>query len=155
MRAMFAGCGKAHRRRLRKTQEGATMKRIITAAILVLGISLGISNRASAQDGGIRVTVPFDFAVGNRILPQGTYHISSDGGFLAFNNSDRKTSMFTPGVRNEGSKDGKSMLVFDNVNGQYFLRDIYSIYARTSVTFPKSRLERKTQEAPAIRNIYA
>ena len=63
--------------------------------------------------------------------------------------------MFIPGVRNEGSKDGKSMLVFDNVNGQYFLRDIYSIYARTSVTFPKSKLEQKSQEAPAIRNIYA
>ena len=131
------------------------MKRIITAAILVLGISLGISNRASAQDGGIRVTVPFDFAVGNRILPQGSYHISSDGGFLAFKNSERKTSLFTQGIRNEGAKDDKSMLVFDNVNRQYFLRNIYSVYARTSVAFPKSKLEQKSQEAPAIRNIYA
>jgi hypothetical protein len=47
------------------------------------------------------------------------------------------------------------MLVFDNVNGQYFLRNIYSVYARTSVAFPKSKLEQKSQEAPAIRNIYA
>jgi len=131
------------------------MKRIITAAILVLGISLGISNRASAQDGGIRVTVPFDFAVGNHILPQGTYRIASDGNFLAFNNSDRKASLFMPGIRNEGAKDGKSMLVFDDVNGQYFLRNIYSSYARTSVAFPKSKLEQKSQEAPAIRNVYA
>jgi hypothetical protein len=74
---------------------------------------------------------------------------------VGFKNSERKTSLFTQGIRNEGAKDGKSMLVFDNVNGQYFLRNIYSVYARTSVAFPKSKLEQKSQEAPAIRNIYA
>ncbi len=131
------------------------MKHLIAVATLVLGMSLGFTSHASAQEDIARVTVPFDFAVGNRVLPQGTYHIDSDGAFLAFNNPEKGASLFTFRSPGEASKDGKSMLVFDKLEGQYFLRKIVSPSEHKSVDFPISTLEEKTKESEGTRDTYA
>jgi hypothetical protein len=118
-------------------------------------MSHGFTTKASAEEKGVRATVPFDFAVGSRILPQGTYNIGPDGGFVAFKGTEKKASLFTIAPRGESSKDGKSVLVFDNVEGQYFLRKIVTTSTQSSVEFPLSKLERKTRESVSTRNIYA
>lgn len=130
------------------------MKRIIALALLVVGMNFGMTHRAAAQEAGIRVTVPFDFAVGNRILPSGTYWIAADSGFLSFNNSERKAFLFLSGLQSETSKDGRSVLQFDNVDGQYFLKQIISTSSKTSVAFPTSKLEKQSKEMRGSRNIY-
>jgi hypothetical protein len=131
------------------------MNRIIASAVLALGMGLGFTSHASAQASAVVVTVPFDFALQGRVLPQGTYRIASTGGFLGFKNASQHTSLFAQGVRTEASKDAKSVLVFDNVEGNYFLRKIVTFSSTLSVDFPRSDLERKTRESVTSRSIYA
>ena len=130
------------------------MKRTIAAAILALGMSIGFTSHASAQEGVVLVTVPFDFAVGGRVLPQGSYRIAADRGFLAFRNAELKTSIFSRGFHGETSKNGKTLLVFDDVKGNYFLRKIVTVSDGMSMEFPLSNFERKTRKSEDTRNIY-
>lgn len=131
------------------------MKHTIALAILAMGMGFGFTSHASAQDSAVRVKVPFDFAVGSHVLPQGTYRISADGNFLGFQNAEKKASLYTTTMPGDTSKDGRSVLVFDHVNDKYFLRKIVSTYSRTSADFPKSKLEKNSQETVSSLNIYA
>jgi hypothetical protein len=131
------------------------MKRFIATATLVLGMSFGLTTHASAQTTAVRATVPFDFAVGNRILPHGVYNISSDGNFLSFSSRDSKAHMYTIALRGLPSSDGSSLLVFDKIQDKYFLRKVVSRFASTSREWPMSKLEKRTQELPVTRDIYA
>lgn len=131
------------------------MNRIIAFALLLVGMSLGMASRASAQYPSVIVKVPFDFAVGNRVLPPETYKISPSGAFLSFNSNDWKHSVFALGLQSNSTTDGRDKLVFDYVNGRYFLRGIVSNWKRLSVQFPLSNAERKSQEMRAsTRDVY-
>jgi len=131
------------------------MKRIITAAILLIGVTANISSRASAQEPEVKANVPFDFAVGTHVLPAGTYRIAAHGDSLAFDNRDKKAFLFTQARPGETATEGRSKLVFDNVEGRYFLRKIETAFAKTSVEFPISKLEKASREVASTRSIYA
>jgi hypothetical protein len=135
------------------------MKRIITVAILMIGASFGVSNRATAQEATLKVDVPFEFAVGNHLLPAGNYQIASHGDSLFFDNREQGAGLFTMAIAGDTTKDGQSKLTFDNVEGKYFLRKIVSTSQKTSATFPVSKLERHARETAqatvGTRNIYA
>ncbi|HEY2468865.1 MAG TPA: hypothetical protein VGI45_13630 [Terracidiphilus sp.] len=128
------------------------MKRTLVTVTLAALMGLGFVSHASAQANQIVVTVPFDFAVGSRTLPQGTYRIGRDGDFLAFRNAEQKTALFTSGLPGESSKDGTSKLIFDNLDGSYFLRKIVTLSQTSSVDFPQSGSESKARES---RSVYA
>lgn len=128
------------------------MKRTVAVVTLVLGMSLGFTSRSSAQEGTVIVTVPFDFAVEGRVLPQGTYHITSDTNFLTFKSDEQKTNLFNRGIRGEGAANGQTKLVFDDVNGSYFLRKILTEAVNMNMDFPRSNAQRKTEQS---RSVYA
>jgi len=130
------------------------MKRIIAAAILLIGANFGLASHASAQESAIEVTVPFDFAVGSHVLPSGTYRISNQGWFLDFHRNDTKVNLLTSGLPGHVTGDGRSKLTFDAVSGHYFLRKIETTSSTTSADFPKSTLEKKSQELAQSRSIY-
>jgi hypothetical protein len=130
------------------------MKRNIAAAILALAMSLGFTSHASAQAGQVVATIPFDFAVGGQVLPQGAYHIEDVGNFLAFRNGELKTSIVTRGLHGETSTDGKTVLFFDDVKGNYFLRKIVTVSDGMSMEFPVSNLESKISKPESTRSIY-
>jgi hypothetical protein len=131
------------------------MKRNIIAALFMVGLTFGISNRALAQESAVKVDVPFDFAVGTHVLPAGTYKIAAHGELLAFDNLDAHASLYTLANRGDMAANGLGKLTFDHVHGQYFLRRIESTSAMTSVEFPVSKLERKSSEIAETRSIYA
>jgi hypothetical protein len=131
------------------------MKRIITAAILLIGATCSISSRALAQEAAVKVDVPFDFTVGNHVLPAGSYRIVAHGESIAFDNHDKKAFLFTVACQSDLTTDGKSKLTFDDVHGQYFLRRIESTSVETSVEFPVSKQEKHSQELAESRVIYA
>jgi hypothetical protein len=130
------------------------MKCTIVTAILVLGMSLGFSPHASAQQPKVLVTVPFDFAVGGRTLPQGSYEIVSDHAFIAFRNADQKITMYIAGQHGQTAKDGRTVLVFDDVKGDYFLRKIVTVSDAMSMEFPLSKLESQTRNSESARTVY-
>src|ERR1700740_803806 len=132
------------------------MKRIITSAVFILAISLGMTTRISAQTATVDVKVPFDFAVGDRVLPKGTYKIQPDGDFLLFNSKeDSSASIFANATHGDASIDGRSVLSFDVVDGKHFLRKIASTSSTTSADFPVSKLEKNAEELRASRQTNA
>ena len=130
------------------------MKRTIAAAMFALAMTFGFTSHASAQQGVVLATVPFDFSVGGRVLPQGSYHIGGDGAFLAFRNADQKVTVLTRGFEGERSKDGRTVLVFDHVKDNYFLRRIVAASDGMSMEFPLSDLERKITNPESTQTVY-
>lgn len=128
------------------------MKRIITLAIFIVGVSLAMTNRASAQTAAVYVNVPFDFAVGNHIMPKGTYKIEPSGDFLLFNSKEHsEASMYANASHGDTSIDGRSVLSFDVVDGKHFLRKISSPSSTDCANFPVSKLEKNAEELYASR----
>jgi hypothetical protein len=100
--------------------------RTITTALLLL---VAASIYVQAEDRPIvRATVPFDFTVGNKTLPAGTYTVSVvrphdvlklqdvDGRNAALVNSDHSIML-------DGSKN--TSLVFQRVGSYYFLTQVW------------------------------
>ena len=128
------------------------MKRIITLAIFIVGVTLAMTNRASAQVSQVVVNVPFDFAVGDRILPKGNYTIEPNGDFLLFISKEHSNaSIYANASHGDTSIDGRSLLAFDVVDGKHFLRRISSPSSTDCADFPVSKLEKNTEELYASR----
>ena len=62
----------------------------ITAVALLTIASIVSAGRALAQDRAVQATVPFDFTVGDKLLPSGTYTITSvSSGVILIQNYDK------------------------------------------------------------------
>ena len=99
-----------------------------------------------AQERVIVTDVPFDFAVGDRVLPSGSYRIApiANSFQVLIDGEETKTAMFAAGFPRDGAIAGPSQLVFDKVGDRYFLRAVVS-RSLTSVEFPKSKTEKRVQ----------
>lgn len=121
------------------------MKRITVGILLVLA-SVFATGAAFAADRAVHANVPFDFTVGDRLLPAGSYTIASfSSGVIEIRSSDRQISLMTMTLpdSNEPANDGK--LVFDRYGDQYFLSEVLCPMAAISAAVPKSKLEKKVQ----------
>jgi hypothetical protein len=119
------------------------MKRITVGILLALA-SVFATGAASAADRAVQANVPFDFTVGDRLLPAGTYTIGSlTSGVIVIRSKDNKFSLMTTTSpdSNESVHGGK--LVFDRYGDQYFLSEVLCPTAAISASLPKSRLEKK------------
>jgi hypothetical protein len=104
------------------------MNRIRTA-LLGFGLLFAISG-VQAQENGVRADIPFDFVVGNQVLPSGQYLVTLQGSVhqaILIQSADKKnaamTVTFTCASANP-SKDTK--LVFHTLGGRYFLSQIWA-----------------------------
>jgi hypothetical protein len=115
---------------------------IVAVALIV------ISGAAVAQSlGGSRMVteVPFEFVLGNKIVPAGAWSVYSpttDTQAVMIRNSDAKISMFSTISHNEGGKPAAySALVFKRYGDQYFLSEIRLEGNSTSYRLPESGAE--------------
>ena len=53
------------------------MKRITAIALFAIA-NFALAGTSFAQSNGVRANVPFDFTVGNKLLPAGTYTIKEE-----------------------------------------------------------------------------
>ena len=123
------------------------MKRTYAIALLVLAGIIG-TGKALAQDE-FRVKVPFDFAVGNKVLPAGMYSITPING-SAIEVQNRDTSDGAVSTTSWAGKESpKNVLVFDKYNGHYFLREILCDSANMNRSLPQSKSEKRALEQEA------
>jgi hypothetical protein len=129
------------------------MKRIIAMAFCLA--SLVAASHASAQNHIVKADIPFDFTVGGKLLPAGTYLVTSDTDapdVIEIHSSSQNVGVFSiayaayaaPG---DVSKPGK--LVFNRYGHQYFLSKILCSSADMNVQFPPSKLEKRTRSQEA------
>lgn len=112
--------------------------RILIAVFSFAG--LGMAARAQARDQ-LAVTIPFEFVVGGKTLPAGTYNVNrltdSNPRPLILHSFENHTSvLIVPSQVENGSTD-KVHVSFERVGGQYFLSKIAT--ADDVFTVPVSR----------------
>jgi hypothetical protein len=125
------------------------MKRIQAIALLAIA-NFAMAGTSFAQSNGVRATVPFDFTVGNELLPAGTYTIKEQSDHLiVIQNHDKPIAMLSlvNGDSNRSPNGGK--LKFHRYGSQYFLSEILCDQANMNLQVPTSKTEKTTalQEA--------
>jgi hypothetical protein len=107
---------------------GGSMK-VMRSAFLGLGLLLAVS-AAQAQEPRVKANIPFDFVVGDRVMPAGEYQVSemgASGHAIAILSEDRKANalVVTSACATSGpSKSSK--LVFHAIGGRYFLSQVWT-----------------------------
>jgi hypothetical protein len=112
--------------------------RILIAIFSVAGS--GMAARAQVRDQ-IVVTIPFEFVVGGKTLPPGTYKVNrvtdTDRGILILHSFENGTSALVLSSQVEGRSADKAHVSFERVGGQYFLSKVAT--ADNVFTIPVSR----------------
>src|ERR1022692_1946564 len=90
--------------------------------------------------------VPFAFNVGTAQLPAGCYRILTQYQGIAIRNCKTGATVFSQ-VQQESPRDTAAKLVFDHLNDQYFLTQIWGAAGSEGMTLPSSKLEREVQVA--------
>jgi hypothetical protein len=100
------------------------MKRTTALAILAIA-NLAMAGTSFAQSNGVKANVPFDFTVGNQLLPSGTYTITNDSSHLiVIKNHDKPITVLSLVMADGKTSRNGGKLVFHNYGGQYFLSEI-------------------------------
>jgi hypothetical protein len=124
------------------------MKRITAIALFTIA-GFVIAGSALAQNRAVRADVPFDFTVGDKLLPPGTYEITTAmSGVIEIQNRGKHVAVLTPASPdNNTSQTGK--LVFDKLGNQYFLSEILCQSAM-NVSVPLSKYEKQARMQQAM-----
>jgi hypothetical protein len=121
------------------------MKHITVIAIAVcLLASFAVVGTVSAQDHAARATVPFNFNVGNKWVPAGTYTMTSDSrspNVIFIRSKDSKIALLTV-AQSDSRRLNAGKLVFTKYGDQYFLHEILCSSCGMNVTFPDSKHEK-------------
>jgi hypothetical protein len=145
---------RAYKRQPKRTSKGEIMKRIAAIALVVVA---GFLTAASglAQNYGVRATIPFDFTVGDKLLPPGTYTITSFNSHeLWIRNRDKNVSVATIALSSSKDPGNTGKLVFNKYGDQYFLREVLCGSTSMNAELPPSKLEKRVriQEARLVSN---
>jgi hypothetical protein len=125
------------------------MNRINAIALLAIA-NFAMAGTSFAQSNGVRATVPFDFTVGDKLLPAGTYTIKEQSEHvIMIQNHDKPIAVLSlvDGDSNKSPNGGK--LKFHRYGSQYFLTEILCDRANMNLQVPTSKTEKRTavQEA--------
>jgi hypothetical protein len=126
------------------------LKVYLVRGIIGLSVALAVLIPVKAQsDQGVRVTVPFDFMVGDRRLPAGNYSLrpltTAYRVLMITNWHEGRSLMFGANFDEHLVLQGDARLIFDRYEDQYFLRQVWTS-GEESYDLPKSRTERSLEK---------
>jgi hypothetical protein len=123
------------------------MKNIAAIALFVASTFIAAGS-ATAQDHLVKATIPFNFTVGEKALPAGTYMIGSaltSPGVLAIRSWDNKVNVLSLGQSNQGDHVQDNTLMFHKYGNQYFLSEIRSEGASMNIHFAATKAEKRAK----------
>ena len=116
----------------------------LRSAFLGLGLLLAVS-AAQAQETRVKANIPFDFVVGNQILPAGEYLVASEGSTnqtIVIRSDDSKTAILSLTNSCSSSKPSDmSKLVFHRLANRYFLSQVWVEGNSSGWQLPHSKAE--------------
>ena len=119
------------------------MKR--TTVLAYLAATLISMGSACAHAQTPRFTVPFDFTVGNQVLPAGTYQVSyATQNTILIRSKDGRFHAVTTTLADDKESYGGE-LIFTKYGNQYFLHEVLCADVAMNVEIPKSRLEKQAR----------
>jgi hypothetical protein len=123
------------------------MKRISSIALMFAGLVL-TAGSALAQNNRAKAEIPFSFTVGNRVMPAGTYEVStlnSSNLTISFDNWSQKAHVMVLGQPDQENPDHANKLVFDRIGDQYFLHEIRSANSSMNLDVPPTKAEKRAK----------
>src|ERR1700758_2204322 len=123
------------------------MKRQAFSLVSLLTLLL-VAGSAFAQTVHVRGNIPFNFAVGNKTLPAGTYDVGTidhrNSKILLLEARDGNASMMVGSNAAENLKPAdKTKLVFNQYGNRYFLSEIWVNGATIGRQLPKTSREKE------------
>ena len=126
-------------------------------ALLILTASLAMA--AQAQTAGrtqLRATIPFEFTVGEKMMPAGEYTIarinpSSDRTVLQLRSNDGRNSAMIQMNDVIGKAGEKARLVFNRYGSQYYFSQAWTAADADGWQAPKSKTEMLARQELANR----
>ena len=123
------------------------MKRQTFSLVSLLSLLL-VAGSAIAQTVHVRANIPFNFAVGSKTLPAGTYDVGTidgrDSKMLLLQARDGNSSMIVGSTAAENFKaSDKTKLVFNQYGSRYFLSEIWVNGATRGRQLPKTSREKE------------
>jgi hypothetical protein len=119
------------------------MKRL-RFAFLGLGLLLAVS-AAQAQETRVKASIPFDFVVGNQVLPGGDYMVVTQGSgneaILIRSDDNKAVSLSLTYACASLNPSDKTKLVFHSLAGRYFLSQIWVEGNTRGRELPRSKVE--------------
>ncbi len=121
--------------------------RFFAMATLLITLSVG-SSYADTVRLEVRANIPFDFVVGTKTLPQGTYTMKLDNmlpNVLVIYGQDNNEGALALSITalEKDIQDSSPKLVFNRYGDQYFLTQVWSGARLDGLTILKSRRERE------------
>jgi hypothetical protein len=123
------------------------MKRNFLGILTAMTVALLISIPLSAQKIA-KVTVPFDFTVGQTQMSAGAYEISAGHGVVVIRDTKAAATVMSI-VNTEPSRnsDSSSKLVFNRYGDKYFLSQVSRAFSGGVMHLPTSKLEKEVRIA--------
>jgi hypothetical protein len=128
--------------------KGETVMKRTTAIALIAMANFALAGTSFAQSNGVRATVPFDFTVGSKLLPSGTYTIqkqSTNGNVIVIRSHDKPIATLSLVNQDSNKSPNGGKLLFHKYGGQYFLSEILCDRAGMNVELPPSKTEKRAQ----------
>jgi hypothetical protein len=123
------------------------MKRISSIALMLAGLVL-TAGSALAQNNRAKAEIPFSFTVGDKVMPAGTYEISSLNSTnltICFDNWSQKAHAMVLGQPDQYNPGHASELVFDRIGNQYFIHEIRSANSSLNLDVPLTKAEKRAR----------
>jgi len=110
---------------------------------LVAFTVLLMATAAHAQQTRVKATVPFNFVAGDRAYPAGDYLFSNNGTILQVTNTEdaASTEMLLSRPCEKSSPSEKTVVVFHQMGGNYFLQQIWVAGQAHGRELPTSKSE--------------
>jgi hypothetical protein len=126
------------------------MKRITAIALLAIA-NFAMAGMSFAQSYGVKANVPFDFTVGNKLLPAGTYTLMRESSeLIEIRNHDKPIAVLTIASKDANKSADGGKLIFHKYGDQYFLSEILSDWDTMNVRVPRSKTETRVRLQQAM-----
>jgi hypothetical protein len=121
------------------------MNRIKAIALFAIA-NFVMAGTSFAQSNGVAAKVPFSFAVGDKVLPAGSYTLKSKSSHvLMIKNRDQSASALILFHEDGNRSPNGGKLVFHKYGGEYFLSEVLSDNAGMHAQLPESKREKTVQ----------
>ena len=128
-------------------------------ALLVLVGAMAVAARAqTAGRAQMRVSIPFQFHVGDTTLPAGDFLVqplnpTSDGATLQISRKDGSANTIINMIGASGDTQSMTKLVFRRYGNQHYFAEVWIDGEKDGLQAPKSKAERATQKELAALNV--
>jgi len=123
------------------------LKLSLFAAVLALASTSTLN--AQVMDGKAQINVPFAFQVGTEHFAPGTYTIAMLNGFTLNVRGAGNAALASMKTDGNGKAMASSKVVFRQVGGQYFLREVWAAGNPDHLVAVETKAEKQAQKLEA------